>query len=1763
MKPTRSTKTSTKQKALKKPINDTGLYLQKIEKANQQEKEDDVDSEVKDIYDKVNKGFFENIPAPASKVVRVFTSSTFTDTTLERNMLMEEVYPNLKNYCREVHGLDFQTVDMRWGVRDESTDDHQTTKLCINEIKNCQRLSMGPNFVVFLCQKYGYRPIPSEILSTEFEILKKTLKDRQDDSSVLDTWYMEDFNAVPSHFTLQPISSILVNFNNKRIPKLQEQDARAWWDIEAKMQILLRKGARMCYERGHFTYEQMHNYFMSVTEREVINGILKADNPNEHCLCYVRHITNINVSLTNTASKFIDLMHSQVNIEAQNLLATLRDERVPVKLSTVNIRKSTVEWFGREGLDNQFHASYLKEFCDDFYARITSMVHKAVKAHSKYRDKRFTEVLQHLHNGLQDSIKFYGREVELKKAKEYILSDVNVPFIFNGENGCGKSSIMAKIAVEIRPWILKSKVDPVIILRFLGTSAHSSSINPLLERVCDQIAYNYDKSMIKKSPTELSKLFQHFKKMMTYATPEMPLILILDSLDLLSKLDGAHELLWFPTTLPPNVKLIVSLNVGPSLIETRITKMIEDKSRYITVPPLGVDLAMSVLKKWLESVGRTLTVRQWEICLNAFHHCSLPLFVKLTLATVSRWKSHSRPQDTTLFKSVQSSIHALFDRTESQHGKLLVSHALSYITAARSGLSDSELEDLISLDDKVLDDIYQYHLPPVRRIPPLLWSRIRADLPGYLNERAADDVVVLNWYHEQFRRAADERYFKNLNHLQQTHSAIADYFLGIWGAGIPKPFNFTDLQRQRFSLYEKEGLADRKVPSQPNVLLAQEGEKTRYNTRKLNELPYHLLRAQRFQDLLDICLFNFDFLQAKVASFPLQAVIADYVDAINKFKASGNDSDVELVRQLLLVADAMRLSASLLSRDSNMLSFELLGRLLPLVPTNPYIKTLLIGCDLQGTKINCFVPCHHCFFSPGGPLQFSLEEHSFGVFGMDLVSNGKMLVSTSNQLIVWDTETGDLARKINPNIEGIFFGFSVSFDGKFTAAFTNNNQVVIMGLMTGEYLIVDPDGMDKQMEIIKIQFISNSNNLIIWSFNQYQIFDINGKSIYKKSVNRPDSSKLLYLYYKDEQNNSKIYWSGDKDDWNVKMASVINGREIDEFDIVSALVFFDNTFTYGACCIQKEQTTDKNFDADCDYMIVFIKLDKDNKYKVMETIEDHLEDRANDLVYWPRPNRKVNGQQLDWICIVMVDGFILHQTFFDKSNAHLKLPNGVRNIPVKPLHTTSVMTFSSNDSLFVAAVKNQLYIWKVDSSLLIRTIDAHFGRILNLKHIQIQSKNLLITSSIDRTIKVWNTENIFEKSFLISNMDQPVEKVLLAANKGNIALALTRKYAGIWDIKNHRFITTLITNTSGAVCTHSLITADGRTVISIENDTLLIWELKTQGVKNRTPTPHVYQIDFLCNESMIAVLSRHLDTSEQKIARLTIYKMEDLTVHYTYEWNCRTFKPIILFRDNHTIALVSIVKGHDIVQIVDTAEGTIKCKFKPKCTKKISKDITIFELGAVYGNNSQIIIMENESKGSIWNWKTKRMVRNLSLFSNICSSDGKLGLFSPSRGGLSVIDMKTGNVIRTLIGTVMEGVNDVSAYFTTTGQHVLYYHTGKQTLRCFRVADGKEIGTLKPHAKITDIKCDAKGQKIVMVCQDGSLLVSLICDEITHPTIQRTLASLPSRKHLLNHLGLAAEHTYDDINLSLTDLGAITIAAAKFKSLVSQKNKPSAVCSIQ
>jgi len=54
------------------------------------------------------------------------------------------------------------------------------------------------------------------------------------------------------------------------------------------------------------------------------------------------------------------------------------------------------------------------------------------------------------------------------------------------------------------------------------------------------------------------------------------------------------------------------------------------------------------------------------------------------------------------------------------------------------------------------------------------------------------------------------------------------------------------------------------------------------------------------------------------------------------------------------------------------------------------------------------------------------------------------------------------------------------------------------------------------------------------------------------------------------------------------------------------------------------------------------------------------------------------------------------------------------------------------------------------------------------------------------------------------------------------------------------------------------------------------------------------------------------------------------------------------------------------------------------------------------------------------------------------------------RGGLELIELKKGITVKTYISKVAEGVFTVISMFNRTDEYVLYYHSGRKTIRVFR-----------------------------------------------------------------------------------------------------------------
>jgi len=73
----------------------------------------------------------------------------------------------------------------------------------------------------------------------------------------------------------------------------------------------------------------------------------------------------------------------------------------------------------------------------------------------------------------------------------------------------------------------------------------------------------------------------------------------------------------------------------------------------------------------------------------------------MVFGEIIRWRSYNKRQLTTLAVNIHDSIMKLLERIENQHGKILVSHAFGYLTLSKGGLTETELEDLLSLDEKV------------------------------------------------------------------------------------------------------------------------------------------------------------------------------------------------------------------------------------------------------------------------------------------------------------------------------------------------------------------------------------------------------------------------------------------------------------------------------------------------------------------------------------------------------------------------------------------------------------------------------------------------------------------------------------------------------------------------------------------------------------------------------------------------------------------------------------------------------------------------------------------------------------------------------------------------------------------------------------------------------------------------------------------------------------------------------------------------------
>ncbi|XP_072407531.1 NACHT domain- and WD repeat-containing protein 1 [Chiloscyllium punctatum] len=941
-----------------------------------------------------------DLPVDQAKVVRVFISSTFTDMSMERDALLDKAYPEVQEFCQKL-GLVFEVVDMRWGVPNTLTADHMSTELCLTEIESCKRMSLGPTFVALLGNRYGFRPIPRVIEGKEFEEL--LLKHASDSQSLklLQEWFWKDENAVPPVYILQPITTHLPDYSKMRTERREEHEKalQSWSDLQQRIADLLRVAATQAEKEGRIQKGARHKYFKSVTEFEIDRGLVETREGDVCSTVFIRDISNIWDHFDQQQlPKFIDVKDDgSIDTEAQERLASLKAQ--VVGKSARSLRMHWVQWSdGVLDTQSQAHAEYLHDLCQSFVEDMKQQIEGKVAARHGVREEPAWLFEELRHQGHLCRVKrsiFCGRSqllANIGQCLEQHDGSTHWPLVIHGASGTGKTAVMSKLAEEVRKTF---RNGCVVVTRLLGTSALSSEIHSVLKSVCFQVCLAFRLKVpaahVTNSYTELVRFFHNLLSTASKKNRET-LVLIFDSLDQLSSSDGAHRLHWLPKVCPPKVHIIVSTLPAEHNILAVLQEVIPRPECHFEVEPLSSQHGQELIDLLLRTVKRRLTTEQRDLILERFRDCGQPLMLKLTFDEAKRWNSYVPASELDVAAGTRDAVRLFYSHLEKTHGRVFVSHALGYIVCSRNGLSESELKEILSLDNEVLGDIYQYWSPPnkdIIRLPPLLWTRLRYDIGDYLVERQADGFPVLGLYHRQFTEVVHELYLLAEEKIKQ-HSVLADYFKGTWSHGNRKSITLP--------LLKETLVADRKVSAQP----LRFGDDV-LNLRKLSELPHHLLNGGRIEELKQDVLGNMEWIVCKVQASGMKGLLEDFYACTKQVDCP----EVQLVQDALLLiwptVDFMENGI-----DQSVLYTEMLARLHFFKGSYPMIDKLCQQCErwCAACPNPIFTPLCGFFQPPGGPLRTTLTGFSKGVTAMELSTDCTLLVAASldGMMIVWNLQ---------------------------------------------------------------------------------------------------------------------------------------------------------------------------------------------------------------------------------------------------------------------------------------------------------------------------------------------------------------------------------------------------------------------------------------------------------------------------------------------------------------------------------------------------------------------------------------------------------------------------------------------------------------------------------------------------------------------------------------------------------------------------------------
>jgi energy-coupling factor transporter ATP-binding protein EcfA2 len=758
-----------------------------------------------------------------NRKLSIFISSTFTDTYRERNCLHEVILPQLQVQFQE-YNIQIIFSDMRFGIKDENTLDQMTWILCAQEIERCFEESDGMFFLSLQGNKYGYMPLPKLINKLDFETRLHSLGDPALVERVTQ-WYSFDDNNLLSHYELKNLESLNdSNYYSNVLPAIRDKafDELSFDLPELKINRSITEWESLY--ALHFDPKRVYWMKRELTfdpdrkDLYLFNDVA-GDSSRGEKLCSLVDVLSQQLSPLNNihaCQQQISMAEYLDNDEGcQKYLKEWR-EHVQTRL-----REVIAEIIGRisrweancSGYQDDlkipgFHMSEILHHCRmaskkaSIFLGRESLVENClalIRAHSPRQQQR-----QHRPSTIAKTSK--GRDLP---DESLALDSVCLALV--GRSGSGKTALMAKLAFLLYRDSEAQRADQLpVIVRFCGTSRGSIHAIDLIQSITLQLLLVYKAkeevvSFLQRLSASPAVSYSEAVEAFHAAMSSYPAILLLDSLDQLSNVNEARSRLSFLLNMKIHEKSRVIVSTLPDETSTVRLRMLstEDQSTssslsslssgsvgycYLcetrlkekNVPTIQVPsyenqpraAVVALVHGLLTQRNRRVSDSQLETVLTAIQPEPSILYIHLAMEIVSQWKDNQ--QQVELKSTVIGVIHQIFDSLERQFGSHLTRYSFAFLTYAREGVSDSEMQDLLSLCPAVMAEVFQYsRLETVCRLPIHLWLRIKGAISGLAVERLNN---CLSWFHRQLKETSLER-FKDLR--REVHEILGKYFCSL------------------------------------------------------------------------------------------------------------------------------------------------------------------------------------------------------------------------------------------------------------------------------------------------------------------------------------------------------------------------------------------------------------------------------------------------------------------------------------------------------------------------------------------------------------------------------------------------------------------------------------------------------------------------------------------------------------------------------------------------------------------------------------------------------------------------------------------------------------------------------------------------------------------------------------------------------------------------------------------------------------------------